>query len=236
MGGPGSTRWRDHQKRPLVEESLHLDIVTFRKSGALGPSGGWGDMDWPAHRGRPAGEGRFELHPAQPDGTRVLIVTIARNEQESFTRSVQLMPYTIHHGGLRWFLVCPTCESRRMQLYISQGVTSIACRTCLGLVHRSAQGHDSRLDHCLRDPKGFQEERSRLQSERSKLVTARLILDALDRYLEPRRGRGWGVASYTSRERVLDELGAEFCPPKTDAGLADILREVADELAREEGQ
>ena len=35
MGGRGSTRWNDHQKAVLVEDSLAIDAVALRRSGAL---------------------------------------------------------------------------------------------------------------------------------------------------------------------------------------------------------
>jgi hypothetical protein len=109
----------------------------------------------------------------------------------------------------RRFLQCPRCEKRFLRLYLPQGGTEVACRRCHGLVHRSAQRHDARIDLARRDPTGFLESRSGLESLRSRLVTWRLMHDALVAKAAPRRGRGWGVKSTTSYTRAVRELLAE---------------------------
>jgi hypothetical protein len=32
MGGPGSTRWSHHHRKPLAEDSLRLDVEHFRRN------------------------------------------------------------------------------------------------------------------------------------------------------------------------------------------------------------
>ena len=38
-----------------------------------------------------------------------------------------------NYGGLRKWLVCPICGTRRLTLYVSR--TSVACRKCAGLIY-----------------------------------------------------------------------------------------------------
>jgi hypothetical protein len=52
--------------------------------------------------------------------------------------------------------------------------------------------------------------RSGLQTTRSMLVTMRIAESAIERNLEPRKGRGWGRRSVTVHERALRELAREY--------------------------
>ena len=52
----------------------------------------------------------------------------------------------LHFGGVRRWLVCPCCQSRRQALYIAN--TLLLCRECLGL--RYASQHENRRQRAFR--------------------------------------------------------------------------------------
>lgn len=59
-----------------------------------------------------------------------VILTFTR-EGDSWTERVRLAYTRMHFGGLRAWLLCPFCNSRRTDLY--HGRSGLACRKCYGL-------------------------------------------------------------------------------------------------------
>jgi len=51
---------------------------------------------------------------------------------------IRLHTTTPHLGGERWWAQCPRCDRRIAILYRLPWASGFACRTCHGLVHRSA--------------------------------------------------------------------------------------------------
>jgi hypothetical protein len=67
--------------------------------------------------------------PSWPEFKRRREVTIAVTDIEVVVRLVTDSTTL----GMRWWLVCPECSSRRMYLHLLHG--RLACRCCLGLLY-----------------------------------------------------------------------------------------------------
>ena len=207
MGGRGSTRWRGHNRQPLVEESVCLDLLDPELRKALKAPRASGELDLRvAGTGEPAIPIDFELGVVEPNDTRRLTVNFF--DSVGSTQAVTLK--RVRSGfSSRWLAQCPRfCGRRARKLYFVPVKSEVACWRCAGLTYRSTQQHDKRLDEARRDRQGFFEARSQaprtLQSNR---VTELLISDALlyppDRAF---RGRGWGRKSVTTWDRIVAEL------------------------------
>ena len=57
------------------------------------------------------------------------------SQKKSYSHSISIDYQPAHFGGHRMFLVCPMCNQRRKQLYISQ--CDIGCRKCQRLHYKS---------------------------------------------------------------------------------------------------
>jgi len=53
MGGPGSTRWRGHERRGLVEETPALDMLHDTLKAALAAPAATGSLTWRTEDGVP---------------------------------------------------------------------------------------------------------------------------------------------------------------------------------------
>jgi len=208
MGGRGSTRWNGYHKRLLVEECLAVDLVKVRRAGLLGDAGGCSVATWTTDP-RVTAMGILRVGEANEAVCALELEIHLPWAEEPLTTQLRLVPFRPHLGGLRWFVECPKCGRRALKLYLPYGAAEVACRLCHGLVHRSAQQHDARLDLARRDPRVFLERRSAHRGPRSRLVTAKLTLGACLAMRAPRRGRGWRVKSMTSYTRAKDQPHAE---------------------------
>ena len=212
MGGRRSTRWNGHRKRRLVEESLAVDLVKMRRAGLLGDAGGCSVATWTTDS-QVTARGVLSIGGAKEAG-RALELEIHTVWTDAPVRTqLRLLPFRPHLGGRRWFVECPQCEKRFLRVYLSWAGGEVACRRCHGLVHRSAQQHDARVDLARRDPRRFRESRAGLRGLRSRLATGRLIHSAFENMAARRLGRGWGVKSMTSYKRVMDQLLGEASQP-----------------------
>ena len=186
MGGPGSTRWRDHTPKPLVEEALPLDLLRPPLSEALRePGGATGTLHWSsAPTGARLAEARFSVGPILEDGTRRLVLRFSQDPHDPKQVIVlQRVKVGIAH---RWLAVCPDgCGRRARKLYALPRVQRFACWRCMGLQYRAAREHDRRIDNCRRAPRDFMAGRSRLHGLYSQFVTLRLFEEA------ERRGIKW---------------------------------------------
>lgn len=206
MGGPGSTRWRDRRKAPLVEETLALDLPALRRAGLFEqPPETAFHLNWTRDSGNVVGVGTAELQrdSAGRERLELDLRTATSGRPKTLEVAVRLV-----QRALRTCLVCPGCQGAVEKIYIPWGSDRIGCRRCLGLQYRSVQTHDARLDHARRDPVGFLNSRAHLRSPRSGLVTARLAHRALALSVGARRGRGWGAKSMTSWKRAVAEIPA----------------------------
>jgi hypothetical protein len=210
MGGRGSTRWRGHTKRPLVEKALAVDLVALHRAGLYERPGTMLPLTW-ARDEAVLAAGQVRLVVGDEDN-RCLDVEIAvSGVPDALSMRLELVAFRPSLGGTRWYLRCPedSCGRRALRLYVSPEADRIGCRQCLRLIHRTDQQHDARLDEARRDPRGFAASRQRLPGLWSGVVTARLAMSALEASAARRRGWGWGVRSTTAWSRALDEMLSE---------------------------
>ena len=208
MGSPTSTRWNNHKRAALIENTRSISVVELRRAGLLDRPGATFTVTW-AVGGRAVGFAQARVE-RESEGRRTLALQVTGAEH--FEISVMLVADRPNFGGRRWFFECPepTCDRRAIKVYLAPDGDRIACRQCLGLTHRSTQTHDKRLDQALRDPTGFAESRAHLAGIESNMVTVRIASDAIRSMATPRRGRGWGRASVTSLDRARAELVEEW--------------------------
>ena len=73
MGGTGSTRWKDHQRAPVVEDALQLDAAAFET--VLKQNQKTGSLRWTNPKTEEAtAEFIFSLGPVSEAGTRRLVI------------------------------------------------------------------------------------------------------------------------------------------------------------------
>ncbi len=177
MGGIGSTRWREHRRRPLVEDAPPLDFLDPKWRDVLSLDRASGTLEW--CRGAevvPARWADFHLNPVQSDGTRLLVLDFTREPTEPKERVI--LEQVRVGFSQRWYARCPGgCDCLARKLFLTEKST-LVCWRCAGLQYRSAQGHDKRLDRCRKNPRLFFEQRSHLQSPRSRLVTSWIYFQA----------------------------------------------------------
>ncbi len=209
MGGTGPSRWRDHEKAPLVEAAICLDLVALRRGGLFDRPGIPYSLTWTrGSSDTPVAEGLMSLEIGPGDARR-LDVVIKKCEGRSLVGSLvsarlDLEPFHPNLGGVRWFFHCQACDRRVLKLYLAPSGSQLACRICRSLTHRSVQQHDARLDQARRDPEGFAEARQAApKTPNSAWVTLRIYGDSLKAMRAPRRGRWWGSHSMTEVKRIL---------------------------------
>ena len=216
MGGPGSTRWKDHQRAPLVEDAHQLNVASLESALRHGQT--TGILRWTnSQTGELTAEFIFTLGPVSEAGSRCLMIeSTGGGRKQSFQlEQVQLGWYF----GLL-FLCLSDCGRRVRRLYALPKWMVFTCRQCAGLTYRSTQTHDSRVDLARRDPQGFVASRARApQTLRSQLVTASIAIEAQDPY---RPGRSWGRKSTTPLSRMAARWHQEYIDrwgfPPEDAG------------------
>jgi hypothetical protein len=220
MGGIGSSRWKDHQRAPRVEDTLQLDVVAFEP--ALKHDQITGRLQWTDNQaGEVTAESVFSLEPVSRDGSRLLVIEATG---EGRKQSVQLeRAQRGWYSG--WLFQCPSdCGRRARKLYALPRWMVFSCRQCAGLTYRSAQQHDSRLDLARRDPEGFIQARSLApKTENSGMATHWLVMEAMNTHRRGRTpGRSWGRKSTTTWSRFDARMRQEYIDrwgfPPEDAG------------------
>jgi hypothetical protein len=108
-------------RKRLVNECLHLDLVELRRRGVvMGPNGA--SITWTQQAG---------LGPVGAGSTGIVLLTATRP----------------HLGGRRWWFTCPgerdgePCGRRVRVLYMLPGDQQPGCRLCLRLTYASRQRH-----------------------------------------------------------------------------------------------
>ena len=207
MGGRGSTRWRNHSKRTVVEAAKKIDLRDPQWKALLARERADGTLYWSDRRsGTPTGWTDFLLGPVIPGGTRNLALDTNGDPYET----KQLVSLGLRPAGFsaHWFAGCRSCNRWVRTLFAISQHDRFKCRKCAGLTYRSTQQHDSRLDLARRDPVGFAQSRSRApKTLNSQLVTASLAREALDPW---RPGRGWGRKSITAFDRMRAKFQREW--------------------------
>src|SRR5215210_3849722 len=116
MGGDGSTRWWGHRRRWCIGEGTYpLAARTFAEQ--LREASPYERL-----AGRycaPGGvAGSFSVGLPGDGGWRWLVLTA--DDASDGPRRVVLEPGPQRFGGVRWWLRCPLCGSRRATLYLTR--------------------------------------------------------------------------------------------------------------------
>jgi hypothetical protein len=142
MGGWGSTRWRGHSTKCRVEDALVLDAGTLVRGAAIGEANTAGSIRWwwPT-TGKVIAEVGFWLETEGDERCLCLHYALSGqvSEPKVFVTRVSLVTSKQHFGGLRYWLICPTCEGRAHKLYLTTENTFFRCRRCSGLTYKSCQ-------------------------------------------------------------------------------------------------
>ena len=151
MGGPGSTRWRDHEKATTVEQCLAIDLGTLKRQGAL--KGAPHVVRW---RDLYSGEvlGYAGIRRTLPIEGDALLVGFELPNKKDIIQRIELTSTLPHFGGERWWFKCD-CGHRGYRLYLPPGTERFACTDCHDLVYQSAQQHNPRVDLYLGNPESL---------------------------------------------------------------------------------
>jgi hypothetical protein len=151
VGGPGSGRWRGHDKRTTVEDCLVLPIGELLRHRALAPgarsSGIW---VW-THTGEnePLASIGFEADAVAPADAWIRLYYTANDNPVDYR--VRLSTTWLNFGGLRWWFLCPLARAnggparRVAKLYLPPGQIYFGSREGHGLTYTSCQESHDRL-------------------------------------------------------------------------------------------
>jgi hypothetical protein len=216
MGGIGSSRWKDHQRAPRIEEAIRLDVVAFESAFRHGQI--TGRLQWTDNQiGELVAESVFSMEPVSRDGSRLLVIEATGEGRKQWVR-LERAQLGWHSG---WLFRCPAdCGRRARKLYALPRWMVFSCRQCAGLTYRSVQQHDSRLDLARRDPEGFIEARSLApKTENSERTTDWLVMEAnLPHRLGRTPGRSWGRKSITPWTRMAAKWRQDYNDRLEQAG------------------
>jgi hypothetical protein len=150
MGGEGSGRWNDYEKRRTVEQSWTLDIATLSLRGSLSYP-----LTGTSRAIRIMGNTnvlpvRYALEEDDEGPVLNLTYTLWRSLIETFLEldsheRVRLLTTEPARGGVRWWFACPftiegeRCERRVAKLYLPPGEDRFGCRQCHDLAYESSQ-------------------------------------------------------------------------------------------------
>lgn len=196
MGRRGSTRWRHHAKRPLVENTSCLDLASSELKWLLQHHRLHGQIAWKeARTGLTIFSADFYLSSPEDDASRLLVLDLMGDPYEP--KEKIRVEWAKAGFTNRWLAHCPRdCGRRAQKLYLTYPPPRLSCWRCAGLTHRSAQEHDSRLDLARRDPPSFIRSREEApHTLRSKCITAELHFRSRRFNLQQYKGRGWGRKS-----------------------------------------
>ena len=112
MGGIGSSRWKDHEKAPVVEDCRQLNVVAFEP--ALKHDQISGLLRWTDSGMEITDELSFALHPVSRNRSRILMIDPGGNRR---TQSIRLERARLGwYSG--WLFRCPSdCERRARKLF-----------------------------------------------------------------------------------------------------------------------
>ncbi len=131
MGGPGSGRWHDHQRRKTRSDAVHaIDVRSLAAAFERGTQRGM--------LRSPSGDALhvWILADATPDSRRLLFAAQSRfGSWHAFAEVVEALGVRQPFGGRRWWLVCAGCGRRRVALFQAASSDRFRCRACEGLVY-----------------------------------------------------------------------------------------------------
>lgn len=197
MGGIGSSRWNDQTCRPTFGDvacSLPVSGLITLLEARHGPDCFRATQDDSWIQVRVSGE---------PGGRRLLAldysVRPAAGACVRVSQSIAAEPLAQPFGGVRWWLLCPSCRTRRAALYRMQGASEFRCRVCQDIAYESQR----------RDRLGRLQERILRLERRMTADPRRCWGDPT-----PRRPKGMHRRRYftyhTERARLYDELSCQM--------------------------
>ena len=146
MGGSGSGRWDNHEKRRTVEESWTLDVgglplggpLSYPLTGTLKAVRIVGD--------RKVLRVRYALVEEDDGPLLTLAYALARSSSErEFEERLGLLTTKASFGGVRWWFSCPftiegkRCDRRVAKLHLPPEGRKFGCRGCHDLAYESSQ-------------------------------------------------------------------------------------------------
>ncbi len=146
MGGFGSGRWNQHNKKRIVEDCWMLDLADFPLGAPTNepPCGVFqavringGEFPLPVHYALTEEEDASFLDITYPRGTR--------ESPEHVNERIKLLGTRPNYGGARWYFSCPfiaegeRCDNRVRILYLPPGERDFGCRKCHDLTYESSQ-------------------------------------------------------------------------------------------------
>jgi len=174
MGGYGSSRWTNYQKKRTVEECNTLSVSDFSIPGV-------GRITW-----RDGFSCRylvsFRRDPQwSPLKTPILHISYCF-QRRSIKLRVPFQSTRLHAGGLRWWFLCPACGRRVGKLHRPSDGQDFRCRHCLSLSYRSRQEYDKRVAFYRKHPESIKAElaRATLTGEVLSPLKILLMVKAID--------------------------------------------------------
>ena len=137
MGGFGSGRRRRGARPEVVEDCLVIRIGDVVRSWLLHQGSGERVCEWhlPGRADRPS----MRITRDHNGLHFRYVADAADGSAKRISLPVGLMPHTLHHGGTRWFWMCPACRRQAASLYLPPGQQVFACRRCHGLSYSCRQ-------------------------------------------------------------------------------------------------
>ena len=147
MGGSGSTRWNNHNKKTTTEECWTLDVLrlSLNKSVSYPLCGSLGAI---RIKDRSTLQVHYSLSEEDGPVLNLSYSTTGRGlPRRECEQRVQLLTTEPNFGKLRWWFSCPfrvddgeqQCGRRVGKLYLPAGKHCFGCRKCHDLTYKSSQ-------------------------------------------------------------------------------------------------
>lgn len=141
MGGDGSGRWGDHERKYTVEECLTLDLVELERQGTFNQTSEevCGIITWiVTDQGGTLAAINFTLKRWDDEMELRLDYRMAEDDRP-VTMWVNIQPVAHRNRGFRYYGTCPKCTRRVRKLYVPPGGERFLCRVCHKLTYESSQ-------------------------------------------------------------------------------------------------
>lgn len=177
MGNFRSSRWRNHQKKTLVEDCLQLDVRDTTDD-FLQLAVGRGSVPLRTYLGESVSQPQGQLFPLKECGRLLMFCLEFTNG--SVWQAIRVLTSTQESDRSEPVFECPAdgCDKRARKLYMPLGRTQFLCRACHNLTYRSQQEHDPRITRLKKDPDQLIELLNKLDLEQESLPKLRLLMRA----------------------------------------------------------
>lgn len=133
-------------KKTTVEECATISLSQLAREGYLRAGVGYGgSLRWMRSDGSTAANIGIAVNTKDSEDAW-LHLSYSVNGQ-SVAYRVRLVSRSCNFGGMRWYMVCPVCDDRRvMKLHLPSSGRYFGCRDCHDLTYKSAQESDKRVN------------------------------------------------------------------------------------------